>query len=391
MTASAPPPEASARTCHHCGSSDLEISPSYAGFHRVTSDCKPWPAGGLFARCRGCGLVQTVVTPEWSAEADRIYAGYTIYHQSGGSEQRVFDGRGGSGQPRSQRIIGALRQAVPLPARGRLLDLGCGNGSFLSAWSELIPGWSLAGSEVSEKYKREVESIPGVERLYTGDLDDIPGTFDAISLIHVLEHIPSPAAFLRRLRRRLAPGGLLILEVPDCGENPYILLVADHCSHFTPGLLGGVAHSAGFEVLAATNSWVAKEVSVVARRPADELDSRPSRLPDSDSRRVFDNIRVLESTLAAARPLSNRPDFGLFGTAIAATWLDAQLGGAARFFVDEDPGRVGKQHLGRPILAPADIPRGATVFVGLPPVLSGRIAERLRQLERNLEVALPPA
>ena len=63
---------------------------------------------------------------------------------------------------------------MELPARGRLLDLGCGNGSFLSAWSRLVPGWSLAGSEVSDKYRREVESIPGVEQLYTVDLDAIP-------------------------------------------------------------------------------------------------------------------------------------------------------------------------------------------------------------------------
>ena len=375
--------------CHLCGSIDLEVSAPYRGFHRVTSDCKPWPPGGVFARCRACGLVQTLVTPEWSAEADRIYAGYTIYHQSGGSEQRVFDGRGGAGKPRSEQIIGSLRASVDLPARGRLLDLGCGNGSFLSAWSRLVPGWSLAGSEVSDKYRREVEAIPGVEQLYTVDLDAIPGTFDAISLVHVLEHIPSPLAFLRRLHARLNPGGLLILEVPDCGQNAYILLVADHCSHFTPGLLGGVAAAAGFEVVTATNTWVAKEVSVVARRGAAPATPGPVRLPREDSDLVFHNAEELHRIFAAAQPLADRPNFGLFGTAIAATWLDAQLGNAAKFFVDEDISRIGKQHLGRPIVAPTDIPEGATVFVGLPPVLSGKVADRLRALGRGLRIEVP--
>src|SRR6266496_853917 len=143
-------------TCHLCGSEDLQLAPAFATFHRVTSDCKPWPAGGRLARCCACGLVQTVVEPAWQTEADRIYAGYTIYHQSGGKEQNIFPG-GGGGKPRSEGVIAALREAVALPDGGRLLDIGCGNGSFLSAWSRLVAGWSLCGSEVNEKYKAQIE------------------------------------------------------------------------------------------------------------------------------------------------------------------------------------------------------------------------------------------
>jgi hypothetical protein len=91
----------------------------------------------------------------------------------------------------------------------------------------------------------------------------------------------------------------------------------------------------------------------------------------------------------AARSIKDRPNFGLFGTAIAATWLDSQLGHAATFFVDEDIARIGKQHFDRPILAPTQIPEGATVFVALPQVLSGKVADRLRALGRNLNVVVP--
>ncbi|MCC6235380.1 MAG: hypothetical protein IT580_22265, partial [Verrucomicrobiales bacterium] len=44
---------------------------------------------------------------------------------------------------------------------------------------------------------------------------------------------------------------------------------------------------------------------------------------------------------------------------------------------------------GRPILAPQDVPRGAAVFVALPPVLSGPVSQRLRALGRDLEVVVP--
>ena len=375
--------------CHVCGATDLEVAQVYASFHRVTSDCKPWPPGGQLARCNACGFVQTLVTPQWHAEADQIYAGYTIYHQSGGAEQNVFQDRSGAGKPRSEQLIQALRAACPLPGHGRLLDIGCGNGSFLSAWSRTIPGWSLCGTEVSEKYKAQIESIPGVERLFTCDVADVTGTFDVISLIHVLEHIPYPVAFLERLRKKLKPDGLLFIEVPDCQQNCFMLLVADHCSHFSPNLLAGVVKAAGFHVRHATNKWVAKEVSVAARPDPTASQDRAPSLPQSDSLEVFNGWQQLQQILAKVEPLAKGENFGLFGTAIAATWLDAQLNRAARFFVDEDLNRVGKTHLGRPIVSPAQAPEGATIFVALPQPLAGMVAERLQRLGKGLRVEQP--
>jgi len=49
-----------------------------------------------------------------------------------------------------------------------------------------------------------------------------------------------------------------------------------------------------------------------------------------------------------------------------------------RFFVDEDPARVGRTHLGLPILSPAQVPADADVFVGVSPVISEKLLERLR-------------
>jgi hypothetical protein len=92
---------------------------------------------------------------------------------------------------------------------------------------------------------------------------------------------------------------------------------------------------------------------------------------------VFQGGQDLHRIEQTARELSRRQPFGLFGTSIAATWLDAQLGGTAGFFVDEDPGRVGRSHLGRPILAPPSIPRGAGVYVALPQSIAVRVAARI--------------
>ncbi len=384
-----PNPEILSACCHDCGKPALVVASGYETFYRVTSDCKPWPPGGCLARCSACGLVQNPVTKQWGEEASQIYANYTIYHQSGGAEQNVFDPQSGVGKPRSDKLIQALMRECALPATGRLLDIGCGNGGFLSAWSRSIPGWSLCGSEVSDKYKARVESIPGVEQLFTCDIDQIPGSFDLISLVHVLEHIPSPSDFLRRVRSKLKPGGLLFVEVPDCEQSVFMLLVADHCSHFSPPLLAGLVSAAGFEVLHATNTWVAKEVSVAARLFAGPGSTSPLRLPESDSLKVFGGWERLAAIVAKIEPLKQQANFGLFGTAIAATWLDAQTQSAARFFVEEDRNRVGRTHLGRPIFAPEDVPAQATVFVALPQPLAGQVAERLARLQLGLNVVLP--
>ncbi len=375
--------------CHACGSGDLVTAPKYADFCRVTSDCKPWPAGGVLAKCGHCGLVQAAVTSRWEQEAAEIYRQYTIYHQSGGAEQNVFDRRTGAPSPRSARLVQALQKAVALPPAGRLLDIGCGNGAFLSAWSRLVGGWTLCGSEVSGSHRAVVEAIPGVEGLFTCPVEEIPGEFDVISMVHVLEHIPAPTAFLERIRRKLRPGGRLFVEVPDCEQNVFMLLVADHCSHFSPTLLAAVVQGAGFEVMQSGSGWVAKEVSLVSRKANSACKFVGADAVAYSSSRVFAGWERLSSVVRKVEPLVSRPAFGLFGTAIAATWLDAQTQRRAEFFVDEDPNRIGKSHLGRPILGPDALPRNATVFVALPPPLADEVAARLRRLDPQAEVVTP--
>lgn len=376
-------------SCHQCGSTDLLIAQAYSTFKRVTSDCKPWRSGGFLARCGACGLVQTLVTEPWQAETRTIYADYEIYHQSGGIEQSVFSGTSDVGLPRSEAIINALRREVGVPKVGKWLDIGCGNGALLRTLSRTLPGWSLFGVEVSDKYRGVVESIPGVKKLHTGDVEKIPDSFDIISLNHVIEHIPGPQRFLKSLLNKLHHYGLVVLEVPDCSQNCFMLLVADHCSHFSTGMLGHVTAAAGYEVLHATNSWVSKEITVIARKSRHSLACKPMRHLMSESEQVWRGWEDLQRIVTQLESFARARQFGIFGTAIAATWLDTQSGRAAEFFVDEDRVRIGKQHLGRPIIRPSEIPDGATVYVALPPVLARRVANRLQTAKSAVHFVCP--
>ncbi|MCA1558154.1 MAG: methyltransferase, partial [Acidobacteria bacterium] len=144
-------------SCHVCASPGLRVVEGFDSLCRVTSDCKPWSRGGHLAVCAACGSVQKVINQEWLSEIEKIYGDYSIYHQSDGVEQAVFDSGSGEAGLRSTRLLEALKSHVDLPEEGRMLDVGCGKGAMLRAFSRFAPQWNLAGAELSDKTRREVE------------------------------------------------------------------------------------------------------------------------------------------------------------------------------------------------------------------------------------------
>lgn len=365
--------------CSICGTGALEELIEYRSLRRVTSDCRAWPAGGRIGVCRSCGAVQKPADAAFLAEIDDIYRSYTIYHQAAGAEQAVFEQSSGLPASRSVKLLDTFRTHANLGPTGRMLDVGCGNGATIRAFGSVAPGWAKAGTEFDAKYRAEVESIPNTEPLHVGPVDTVPGSFDVITMIHVLEHIVDPIAVLEKLRGKLSPGGLLLIEVPHHPANPFELLIADHRTHFTADSLTRALVAAGFEVVSVAEDWIPKELSVVARPPR----AAPGTLPQSDvaaaRARVATSLAWLCETANRLRLLGAGDPMGLFGTSIAGTWLAAEAGDHFSFFVDEDPHRAGRTYLGKPVHAPADIPPGSRVFVGLPPAVAAGICARLEQ------------
>ncbi|MHC1742598.1 MAG: class I SAM-dependent methyltransferase [Syntrophobacteraceae bacterium] len=97
---------------------------------------------------------------------------------------------------------------------GRLLDVGCGYGFFLDHM--VRRGWNAKGIEISatarhygrERLRLDVSSRP-LPRPDWGD-----ATFDVVSLLYVIEHLPDPIAAVKEAHRLLRPGGLLVLRWP---------------------------------------------------------------------------------------------------------------------------------------------------------------------------------
>ena len=368
----------SAYPCLVCGKTAVDATPGFDRLRGVGSDCRPWPGGTRLGICHDDGTVQKIIDDRWRREAAAIYGDYALYHQSAdGAEVMVFDQATGAQVPRSQRILAYAFGRSRVPGRGRMLDVGCGTGATLRAFSARAPGWSLFGLEPNLKNQGEITAIPGVEEVLDGYLADIDGVFDLITVVHTLEHLEDPLGFLGDARARLTADGLLLVEVPYFPDNPFDLLVVDHSVHHTvTGLLRLLA-AAGFTAVAATTGAVPREITVLAR-PATRPPTANGGRSAGEITAAVDACAVwLGDTLDRARAVAGRGRFGLFGTGIAANWLFGETGDAVEFFVDEDAGRIGSHYRGRPVLAPGQVPAEGNVFMVLPLAIAESITARL--------------
>lgn len=371
-------------TCHLCGGAACTVAADGRdglddALGGVTSDCRPWSGPVALAVCEVCGTVQKVIDADWRSQCREIYASYRVYRQGAGSEPAVF-GAGGMGAARSLALLERLLGTLALPEDGRLLDLGCGDGTLLRHAARLRPGWRLTGTDLGDQYRPAIEAIPGLERFHTGPLAALPGGYDLATALHVLEHIEDPAGFLGSLRPLLAGHGRLAVEVPDIDANPFDLLVIDHATHFSSASLSWLLRSAGFSVEACRSDWIARELSAIAAAGANarDADSPLREVPERSRRLVAGHRRWLRRLRDQAAALAQSRGVALFGTSIAASWLAGVLGsGRIRFFVDEDPARAGSTYLGRPVLSPADVAAGETVCMPMTPVTAAAIAARI--------------
>lgn len=381
--------------CLVCQQASLRRIAAFASLPRITSDCRPYPSGGDLFVCADCGAVQKAPTDLWFAEIAGIYSGYDAYYQSGrGEEQIVFDRATGTPRRRSDVLLSGLASKANLPARGRALDVGCGNGATLSAMSATLADWTFSGYELGDSALPRLARIQGFESLHTGRLDAIAQRFDLVSMVHSLEHFPSPFSTLTNMLP-IVGNGKLFIEVCNVEENPFDILVADHLMHFSPATLKKLLHRSGFETVFLETDWVAKEISLLARVQDPQIEDTSTILTvTGDPDKTYERIAAYVFWLQKLRELAliaadGKHPFGLFGTSIAGTWLASQIINKVDFFVDEDVTRVGREHLGRPVISPENIPKNAKLLFALAPNVASTIAERLAHVLRCLLI-MPP-
>jgi len=199
-------------------------------------------------RCPACGIAQTLPMPA-EDQLGRFYP--PSYYPTGGFRPEYY----------RRRILPAQQEKLDLLRRyrtsGSLLDVGCGAGFFVRAASEA--GFRAEGLEMSAEAVAFGSTQNGV-RITQGDLlhsTYAPGSFDVVTLWHVLEHLTRPVETLRRVRTLLSGGGVLITALPNFDSLQakvfrgrwYHLEVPRHLFHYTPRALRRLLEAEGFTVV----------------------------------------------------------------------------------------------------------------------------------------------
>jgi 2-polyprenyl-3-methyl-5-hydroxy-6-metoxy-1,4-benzoquinol methylase len=190
-------------------------------------------------RCTACDLVY--VTPTFDE------AHYREVYASQAYQDIVRDLGINSHEYRVQRFgterVGLMAQHLRVPAGRppRYLDVGCSTGFVVEAARDA--GWQAMGMDLNPS-AIDFGRSRGLD-LRVGALDDgglEPGSFDAVSLFDVLEHLIDPGRIVRDAVNLLAPSGILFLYVPNydsasrllMGVHAHFIWPTHHLNYYTP-------------------------------------------------------------------------------------------------------------------------------------------------------------
>lgn len=196
-------------------------------------------------RCVECGCL-------WADDARRDHRVLAEAYER--VDHSYFDSE--ENDPRYREFYKGLEQLVKRHVSGRvMLDVGCGDGVFLSSvsdeWSKQGLEPSVSGATLARKKNLDVSQAT---------LDDAPDPYNAdlISALDVIEHVIDPHHFVESCKRHLRPGGVILLLTGDADSYPAkiagpqwsYLRWSGHISVFSQSGLRELLQRHGFEVLA---------------------------------------------------------------------------------------------------------------------------------------------
>ncbi|MCR4333509.1 MAG: class I SAM-dependent methyltransferase [Patescibacteria group bacterium] len=133
------------------------------------------------------------------------------------AEKRLADhyseeGTGTSADLRNSTLIALV---LPKVVGTTVLDIGCGSGFLLGELAK--KGKRVFGVEPNHELatllRKRYPAISIAEKTVES-LEEVPGVFDTITLLDVLEHVEDDVAALHKIYKKLVPGGQLVLVVP---------------------------------------------------------------------------------------------------------------------------------------------------------------------------------
>jgi SAM-dependent methyltransferase len=239
------------RPCPHCAHARATVRYDFGGQRIVRcAACEllyldPWPDETETGAVYGEEYFQNA---DFLRGANEALFGYADYVAERFNKQLQY-----------VKIVRGVRALLgQRPGRPRLLEVGCGFGYFLDVAFE--EGFDVEGLEFNphavERLRRKYAFPILSGALERTDLE--PGALDAVAMFDVIEHLRDPFGALDRIRKALAPRGVLVISTPDA-ESPVSRLIGkrledfrrtrEHLFFFGRRTLAQILAEHGFEVI----------------------------------------------------------------------------------------------------------------------------------------------
>jgi 2-polyprenyl-3-methyl-5-hydroxy-6-metoxy-1,4-benzoquinol methylase len=210
-------------------------------------------------KCNQCGLIY--VNPRISVEANNKYYEFLLTEDHDFLDKHFFE----TYSVHKKQIDRYIRIIKKTKFDGRILDIGCGNGFFLTRARE--SGFQVEGQEISSlfiNYCRQNLDLT----VYSGELDSLnleAGSYDVITMFDVIEHVYLPGKLLKECNRLLKPDGLLVVTTHDIGNffaklygvKWHMIYPIGHVWYFTRVTLRSLLRKEGFREIYSGSAYIA--------------------------------------------------------------------------------------------------------------------------------------
>lgn len=231
---------------------EVRTSCEFCGSHKIFKYHEADNGSQIF-KCGNCKI--QFMNPQYTAEYLADY--YSTYIRD---ESKIED-----------ELIKAQTYCLSLvenylPEKGKLLEIGSGNGYLLRAAKER--GWRPTGHEIDCESAQKVSEKIGMEIL-CGDFTEleINEKFEAVMMLHVLEHFKDPVSHLKKINSVIKKGGILFIALPNIQSRSGLVKFAleklkikrknvaayydtdHHLWYYTPFTIRKFLEKNGFEIL----------------------------------------------------------------------------------------------------------------------------------------------
>ncbi len=211
-------------------------------------------SGFSLYKCSNCKMISLYKIPEASSSV------YNAEYFSGGSGGFGYVNYDQDKEPMREGFKKYLNLIKKISGRtGKLFDVGAATGFFLVLAKD--SGFTVSGVEISD-FAAQKAREKGLN-VVTGTLSDVnfvDSTYDVMTLLDVIEHMPNPENDIKIAGKMLRSGGLVVINTPDSGSllamalgtKWHLILPPEHIHYFNENGVRSLLRRNGFEILIVT-------------------------------------------------------------------------------------------------------------------------------------------